>query len=117
MSKQQIDNGLVLGIAAIIDRLDAYAESDPVAAGSVRDDLLELLALHGVHPVKCQGAVDSSLLRVVRVEQQPQVEPGAVLSVWARGYASDETVIRHAQVVINRPRNGEGDKPWSSQTR
>jgi molecular chaperone GrpE (heat shock protein) len=117
MSKQQTDNGLVLGIAAIIDRLDAYAGSDPAAAGSVRDDLLELLALHGVHPVNCRGPVDSELHRVVRVEERPQVEPGAVLAVWARGYASGGTVIRHAQVVINRPRNGEGDEPWSSPTR
>jgi molecular chaperone GrpE (heat shock protein) len=117
MSEQRISGGLVLGIAAIIDRLDAYAGSDPASAGSVRDDLLELLALNGVHPVECRGAVDSSLHRVVRVVEQPEAAPGAVVAVWARGYASGETVIRHAQVVVNRPRKREGDGPWSSQTR
>lgn len=117
MSEQQISAGLVHAIAAIIDRLDAYAGPDPASARSVRDDLLELLALHGVRPVVCDGPVDPSRHQVVRVEEREDAAPGSVTEVWARGYVRSEAVIRHAQVVINRPPNGEGETPWESPTR
>lgn len=100
---------LALGIAAVVDRLDAYAGPDPAAAASVRDELLELLALHGIHPVACDGAFEPSLHRAVRLEDRPGAAPGAVLEVWARGYVRGEAVIRHAQVVVNRPGTGEDD--------
>ncbi|MCH7231048.1 nucleotide exchange factor GrpE [Glycomyces sp. L485] len=102
---------LVLGISAIVDRLDAYTGPDPDAADSVRDELLELLALHGVRPIRGDGPVDPSLHEVVRVEDRSDAEPGAVLEVWARGYLRGETVVRHAQVVVNRPRSRGDEEP------
>lgn len=91
----------VIGIAAIVDRLDAYEGTDNQVTESIRDELLELLALHDIHPVRSTGQFDPALHRAMRIDLQPDSPLGVILQVWARGYARGPWVFRHAQVVVN----------------
>lgn len=89
---------VVLGVAMVIDRLDAYQGPDPQTAESIREELLDVLGRHGVSPVDAQGPVDPRLHEVVAIDG-PARQHMVVASVQARGYRHGDWVFRPARVV------------------
>lgn len=92
----------VVGTALVLDRLDAYAGPDPEFAASIRDELLEVLELHGIREVSAEGRFDPARHEAVEVRADPAVEPGAILARVRRGFAHDGWVFRPARVVVNQ---------------
>lgn len=91
---------LVRGIAAVIDRIDAYDGAEQEFAHLLRDELLELLEVNGIHQVPTDQGFDRTRHEAAAVREVEGAEPGTVLEVWNRGYARDTWVFRPAKVVI-----------------
>lgn len=99
---------LVREVALVVDRIDGYTGSDPEFASSVGDELLELLARHGVDEISTAGAFDPARHEAVDTTVRPELPDGAVVEVRRRGYAHATGVLRPAQVVVNQPAAGPG---------
>lgn len=92
---------LVRGLALVVDRLDRYAGQDTDFVVSVRAELLDLLATHGVDEIPAAGGFDASRHEAVDTRVEPDTAPGEVLELRRRGYVHGATVLRPAQVVVN----------------
>jgi molecular chaperone GrpE (heat shock protein) len=90
-----------VNLAVVIDRLDAYAGSDPDFAASVRNELLDGLRQYGVTVVETDGPVDPARHEVVEVVADPAVPPGTIVRTLRRGYAYGAWVFRSARVVVS----------------
>lgn len=97
---------LVVGVALVVDRLDAYAGDDPHFVASVREELLDALARHGVVPIDAAGAIDPRLHDVVAVDG-PRPERSdqrmVVSRVQSRGYRHGDWIFRPARVTAVLP--------------
>jgi molecular chaperone GrpE len=91
----------VSGIALLLDRMERYEGPDPSLAVSVRDELLELLAAHGVQQVPASGRFDPALHEVAESRVDPAVPPGQVIEVFSCGLTHESTVLRPARVVVS----------------
>ncbi|WP_130799712.1 nucleotide exchange factor GrpE [Streptomyces otsuchiensis] len=102
---------LVHRLALLIDRLDQEAdgaqpdEDAPVAperalARSVRDELLEALAAHGVREIAGEGPFDPVCQEAAEVVRDSSAEPGTVDRVVRRGFAHGDWVFRPARVAV-----------------
>ena len=91
----------VHGLALVVDRLDRYEGADPEFAASIRAELLELLASHGVRQVAVGDAFDPAGHEAVEVRHDPDAPAGAVLEVRRAGFAHGSWAFRPAQVVVN----------------
>jgi len=96
---RDLQQPVVSSLAAIIDRLDGYRGPDQDLAVSIRDELLETLALHDIHPVETTGAFDPARHRAVATAVGGG-SAGTIVEVWRRGYARGDDVFRHASVVV-----------------
>lgn len=92
---------LVRGLALVVDRLDRYDGPDGGFVTSVRDELLDLLATHGVDEIPATGGFDASRHEAVGTRTDDDTPPGEVLELRRRGYLHGTTVLRPAQVVVN----------------
>lgn len=101
-------------LALVIDRLDQYDGKDTEFAGSVRDELLDILERHGVRQIPMSGQFNPLHHDAVGTGHDPRQPDREVISLQRRGYLHGEWVFRPAQVVVNvldgaaRP---EGDAP------
>lgn len=103
---------LVVALALVIDRLDTYNGGDPEFAASIRDELLDVLARHGVTSVDTEGPIDPSRHDVVAVTG-PKT-PGqdmVVARVEGRGYRHVDWVFRPARVVATTRTEPVDDAP------
>lgn len=97
---------LVLALALLVDRMDRYEGADPEFVASVRDELLDSLARHGIALVDTGGPVDPTRHEVVAVEGEVRIEEAGcavVARAVRRGYQHDGWVFRPAQVVAAAP--------------
>ncbi|MBV9143186.1 MAG: nucleotide exchange factor GrpE [Pseudonocardiales bacterium] len=95
---RQFLHPVVTGVALVIDRLDAYEGTDPSFAVSIRDELLDVLARHGVLPVPDSGPVDPLWHEVVDVDGA-QAGQMAVSRVVRRGFQHAGWVFRPARII------------------
>lgn len=94
---------LVHGLALVVDRLDRYEGVDWEFVGSVRDELLDLLARHGVTEV--EGDVfDADRHEAVASAVIDATPAGHVVELRRRGFAHGSRVFRPAQVVVSTER-------------
>ncbi|MFI6297039.1 nucleotide exchange factor GrpE [Nonomuraea sp. NPDC050790] len=91
---------LVLGVAAVIDRIDRHPGEDREFALDIRDELIELLAVNGIREVATDSGFDRATHEAAAARPEEGVEPGTVLEVWSRGYARHGWVFRPARVVV-----------------
>lgn len=91
----------VRGLALVVDRLDRYDGPDTGFVMSVRAELLDLLATHGVDEVPATGAFDPARHEAVGSRAEPDAPAGEVLELRRRGYVRGTTVLRPARVVVN----------------
>jgi molecular chaperone GrpE (heat shock protein) len=98
---RQVLHPFVHGVALVIDRLDRYQGADPDFAASVRDELLDVLARHGVEEVPVADGFDPAGHEAVELCHDPDQPSGAVLEVRRTGFAHGGWVFRPAQVVVN----------------
>jgi len=91
----------VHGLALVVDRLDRYQGPDPEFAASIREELLDLLARHGVRQVEVGDVFDPTWQEAVEVRHEPDAPPGAVLEGRRAGFAHGSWAFRPAQVVVN----------------
>lgn len=98
---RQILHPFVHGVALVIDRLDRYQGADPDFAASIRDELADVLARHGVLEVAADGDFDPASHEAVDLRHDPDLPPGAVLELRRTGFAHGGWVFRPAQVVVN----------------
>lgn len=97
---RQFLHPVVAGLALVVDRLDAYQGPDPDFAGSIRDELLDVLGRQGVTEVASTGPVDLTRHEVVAVEgEAAQGGPAEIARVVRRGFQHADWVFRPAQVV------------------
>ncbi|THV42459.1 nucleotide exchange factor GrpE [Glycomyces buryatensis] len=94
---------LVSAIGSVVDRLHAYDGPDPVLADSIREELLEALAMLDINPVPTTGGFDVGLHQAAKIVDDPNLPDGAIVEVWKGGWSRAGTVIRHASVVVNKP--------------
>ena len=100
----------VNGMALVLDRLDRYRGPDPEFVASVREELLQLLGMHGVTEVPVSGPFDPACHEAVDVREAPGAPPGTILEVHSRGFAHGSWVFRPARVVVAAARqNPAGD--------
>ncbi|MBO0826447.1 MAG: nucleotide exchange factor GrpE [Streptosporangiales bacterium] len=92
---------LVRSLALVVDRLDRYDGPDADFVTSVRAELLDLLATHGVDEIPAAGGFDASRHEAVGTRADDAAAPGEVLELRRRGYVHGATVLRPAQVVVN----------------
>ncbi|ONI71030.1 nucleotide exchange factor GrpE [Actinosynnema sp. ALI-1.44] len=88
-------------LALVVDRLDQYDGADPEFAGSVRDELLDILHRHGVRLIPGDGQFNPLHHEAVGTHHDPQRPDRSVVSLLRRGYLHGEWVFRPAQVVVN----------------
>ncbi|MFI9558394.1 nucleotide exchange factor GrpE [Nonomuraea endophytica] len=91
---------LVLGVAAVIDRIDRHEGEEREFALAIRDELLELLAVNGIREVPTDTGFDRATHEAAAARPEEGSEPGTVLEVWNRGYARHGWVFRPARVVV-----------------
>lgn len=91
---------LVHGLALVVDRLDRYDGADPEFVGSVRDELLDVLARHGVTHVECD-VFDPDRHEAVASTVIEGIPAGHVVERRRRGFAHGSRVFRPAQVVVS----------------
>ena len=65
-----------------------------------RTRFLQALENAGVHPIPSEGMFDPELHEATETELAPDKEPGTILRTVRRGYEWNDTVLRHAQVVV-----------------
>lgn len=93
---------LVVQLARIIDRLDRHEGPDAGFVLSIRDELLDALAAHGVEEVDAAGMFDPARHEAVEVVSDEQAPDRAVTALLRRGYRHGDWVFRPAQVAVNR---------------
>jgi molecular chaperone GrpE (heat shock protein) len=93
---------LVVQLARIIDRLDRHDGPDVEFALSIRDELLDALAVHGVVEVDTAGEFDPARHEAVEVSSDERAADRAVTALLRRGYRHGDWVFRPAQVAVNR---------------
>jgi molecular chaperone GrpE (heat shock protein) len=98
---RQILHPFVHGVALVIDRLDRYAGPDPEFVASIRAELADVLARHGVTEVAVEDGFDPTRHEAVELRHEPDAPPGAVLEVRRSGFAHGGWVFRPAQVTVN----------------
>ncbi len=99
----------VHGLALVIDRLDRYGGGDAEFAGSIRDELLDLLERHGVREVPAAGgAFDPARHEAVGTRDDTDAPAGTVVGVVRRGFAHDTWIFRPAQVTVSSPARSDG---------
>jgi molecular chaperone GrpE (heat shock protein) len=98
---RQVLHPFVHGVALVIDRLDRYAGPDPEFVTSIRDELFDVLARHGVSEVAVEDGFDPARHEAVELRHQPDEPPGAVLEVRRTGFAHGGWVFRPAHVIVN----------------
>ncbi|MFI6504637.1 nucleotide exchange factor GrpE [Nonomuraea typhae] len=107
---QQVEGGLfrdlqlplVLGVAAVIDRLDRHEGEGREHSHAIRDELLDLLERNGIRQVATDKGFDPANHEAVAARAEAGHPPGTVLEVWSRGYARHGWVFRPARVVVAR---------------
>ncbi|NJQ17108.1 nucleotide exchange factor GrpE [Streptomyces bohaiensis] len=88
------------------DHADDGETGNEVAVGlarSVRDELLDALAAHGVREVRTTGPFDPARQEAVSVDRDSGAEPGSVTAVVRRGFAHGDWVFRPARVTVAAP--------------
>lgn len=88
-------------IALVIDRADDYEGPDPQFAGSVRDELIELLERLGVLQVQTDGLFDPARHEMAATVQDLSRPDRDIVRVLARGFAHGDWLFRPARVVVN----------------
>jgi hypothetical protein len=91
----------VRGIALVLDHLDRYDGADTRFVASIRDELLDLLADHGVIEVPVSGPFDPRRHEAVGTRADPGRAAGVIVEVRRRGLAHRDWVFRPAQVVVS----------------
>ncbi|MGH3096644.1 MAG: nucleotide exchange factor GrpE [Streptosporangiales bacterium] len=95
---------LIHGLALVIDRLDRYDGADPQFVRSVRDELLDVLARHGVTQVEAD-VFDPDRHEAVASAATGGAPAGRVVELRRRGFAHGSRVFRPAQVVVTMERS------------
>lgn len=95
---------MVVHLARTIDRLDCYAGPDAEFAASIREELLEVLAAHGVEQIDTEGSFDPGRHEAIEVNSEAELPDREVTAVLRRGYRYGDWVFRPAQVSVNRLR-------------
>jgi hypothetical protein len=72
-------------------------------ARSVRDELLDALAAHGVREIRTTGPFDPARQEAVSVDRDSGADPGTVTAVVRRGFAHGDWVFRPARVTVAAP--------------
>lgn len=97
---RQFLHPVVVGLAQVIDRIDAYDGAAREFVESLRDELLDVLGRHGVVPVSGSGPVDPTRHEVVAIVDDATPEhPMEVERVLRRGFEHAGWVFRPARVV------------------
>ena len=96
----------MLGVADNLERALAAAEQDsPLRRGVAltHDELLRVLANHGVQRVEAQGEpFDPHWHEAVGMVPAAGLEPGTVTEVMQSGYRLEERLLRPARVMVAR---------------
>jgi molecular chaperone GrpE (heat shock protein) len=100
---RQVLHPLVRRLAFVVDRLDAYAGTDPDFVGSVREEILDVLLDHGIRSIDVGPEFDPATQEAVGTEVTAAgvtaAGPGTVRPV-RRGFAHGDWVFRPAQVIV-----------------
>lgn len=94
---------LVHSLALVVDRLDRYEGVDPAFVASVRDELLDVLARHGITQVEVD-VFDPERHEAVASAVVDGTPAGRVVERRRRGFAHGPRVFRPAQVVVSAER-------------
>jgi molecular chaperone GrpE (heat shock protein) len=95
---RQVLHPLVRRLAFVVDRLDAYAGTDPQFVVSVREEILDVLLDHGIRSIDVGSEFDPATQEAVGTEATA-AGPGTVRQV-RRGFAHGDWVFRPAQVIV-----------------
>ena len=95
---RQVLHPLVRRLALVVDRLDAYAGTDPDFVASVREEILDVLLDHGIRSIEVGSEFDPATQEAVGTEVTAAA-PGTVRPV-RRGLAHGDWVFRPAQVIV-----------------
>ncbi|MBN1310064.1 MAG: nucleotide exchange factor GrpE [Anaerolineae bacterium] len=104
-----IESGVTSGAVQIKTLLSSSPEAAKTLAAwlngqrLLRERLLALLASQGVRPLQAKNqAFDPDYHVAVKVVSNPSIPSGQVVAEERRGYISGETVLRYAEVVVNK---------------
>jgi molecular chaperone GrpE (heat shock protein) len=92
---------LVVSLALMLDRADAYDGPGQGFVRSLRDETLDAMGLYGVEEVAAEGPVNPALHEIVEVEPSEGSEI-EVVSLRRRGFHRDGKLIRAARVIARR---------------
>ena len=101
---------LILDLLSVVDDLErtlehASKEKDPMAQGIelVHKNFLKTLERYGVRLMETEGQMFDPMKHDAMM-QQPMtgVEPGTIVKEIQRGYLLQESVLRHAKVIVAR---------------
>lgn len=95
----------VNSLALVLDRLNQYTGPDQEFASSIRTEIIELLATHGVVEVPHTGLFDPSCHQVVSSRPEPDTVPGTILEIHSCGLAHGSWVFRAARVIVAAPQD------------
>ena len=99
---------VIRAMLPILDNLERAIVAAPDGVGPLVDgvriviaEFHRVLEQHGVRPVKTEGAkFDPSQMEAVMMVPSDEVDEGAVLDVFEKGYRTDDLVIRPARVSV-----------------
>ena len=78
-------------------------EQDPLAEGIelVYRNLMKVLEAHNVTPIESAGQLfDVNLHDALMEEERTDVEPGTVTTEVQKGYRMNDSILRHAKVIV-----------------
>lgn len=116
-AKQQGITSVVLNALTVLDHFDLALAQDPSTATAesiisgvkvIRDELMKVLQNHGVQIIAAapNGEFNPAFHQAVMQTENPEIEPGRIVSTLQTGYQLNDRVIRPAMVSI-RPKSGE----------
>lgn len=101
-------------VSAILPALDSIDEAIKVySADDSKKELLEgfekvykqmmdSLCSIGVKAMECEGEFDPNLHEAVMMQECENVDSGIIINVFRKGYTYNDSVIRHAQVIVSK---------------
>jgi molecular chaperone GrpE len=99
-----------LGVVDDVDRALSFGSVAGAPLRVIRDQMLAVLARHGVERVEAEGApFDPGVHEAIGVRDSDQVRPDTIVEVARAGYRVGDRVLRPAQVIVSR-------RPTAEQT-
>ncbi|MBN1430989.1 MAG: nucleotide exchange factor GrpE [Anaerolineae bacterium] len=105
-----IEAGVLSGVTQIKTMMPVNPEAAKTLAAwldgqrLLRERLLGILASEGIRPLKAKGQLfDPHHHVAVKIVDKPDLPTGQIVAEERRGYISEDTILRYAEVVVNKP--------------